>query len=63
MLELTKLKSHSEIELGDKLEDLKQNLRGLNKYKQLRKAVDKNYRSFSNIGQLIDSTALAKNAL
>ena len=49
MLELTKLKSHSEIELEDKLEMLKQSLWGINKYQQMRKLGDKNYRSFINV--------------
>ena len=49
LLELTKLKSHSEIELEDKLEMLKQSLWGINKYQQMRKLGDKNYRSFMNV--------------
>ena len=62
MLELTELKSHSEIDLEDKLQMLKESLWGVNKYQQLRKSDDKNYRAFMEVSGVCNITEATKNA-
>ena len=62
LLELTKLKSHSEIELQDRLQLLKESVWGQNQYQFIRKLVDKDYVSFLGIGKAIDAHSVSKNA-